>query len=292
MPVIISDSLVLGTTENPTATPIFLWSNDATSIVALDSTGDVEVSDADFPAVNLLNPATNLRWQVDETLQAFIGDDIYLTASLDGLEDVDAMGVAVHNLGTGRNILSVEGTTDVMVGSPSPNWTELIAESMQANDDPLLFRFEPQQLTGLRLKIATGQSPVESVPAIGAMYVGKLLVLERGTHADHTPINLNTITQTLTGRSETGQFLGRIVTSAGNQTSFALKYLRDLWYREEMEPFVRAARTTPFFFAWRPTAFPNDVGYCWLTEDPQPTKDFATGRFMLTLQMNGIGPIE
>ena len=289
MPIVISDGLVLGTVANPTGTPIFLWLNDATLFEALDSTGNVEVSDADFPAVNLRNPATNLRWQANA---AYIGGDIYVTASLDGLEDVDAMGIAVHNLGTGRNIISVQGTTNIVGGSPSPNWTELIAESMQANDDPLLFRWEPQTLTGVRLKIASAQSPVTSIPAIGVMYIGKLLVLERGTHTDHSPINLNRQTKTLTSRSESGQFLGRIVTSSGAETCLALKFIRSLFYREQMEPFVRAARTGPFFMAWRPEAFPNDVGYCWLTEDPQPVMHFDTGRFALTLQMSGVGPIE
>jgi hypothetical protein len=67
---------------------------------------------------------------------------------------------------------------------------------------------------------------------------------------------------------------------------------RDTFYREEVHPFLQAAKTDPFFFEWRRTSFPNDVGYCWLSEDTTPTKDFATGRFMFTQQVNGIGRFE
>jgi hypothetical protein len=55
-----------------------------------------------------------------------------------------------------------------------------------------------------------------------------------------------------------------------------------------MKPFVATAKNDPFFFAWKPQEFPTDVGYCWLTNDPQPSVDFNTKRMGITLQMGGV----
>jgi hypothetical protein len=92
----------------------------------------------------------------------------------------------------------------------------------------------------------------------------------------------------MNGMSETGNFLGRIVLSGARQTSFALKQIRQTWYRANMEPFLEAATGHPFFFAWKPTEFPGDVGYVTMSNDPQPSREFDTGRMALTLQMNGV----
>lgn len=73
--------------------------------------------------------------------------------------------------------VTIEGTAD---GS---TWAELVAEQIPADDTTLLFRWEPVTLVGVRMVLAPGS--VE--PQGGVMYVGKLLVFERGVQA-HMPI--------------------------------------------------------------------------------------------------------
>jgi hypothetical protein len=163
-------------------------------------------------------------------------------------------------------------------------WLELVQETLHANDDPIIFRFEPQSLTGIRLRIQPGIL----TPSIAVLYVGKLLVAERGTHVDHVPINLVRTTRVMSGKSETGNFVGRVVLSEARGTTFVLHRLAEAWTREQLEPFLKAAREIPFFFAWRPQAHSKDVGYCWLTEDPQPSRHFDTGTYAITLQMSGV----
>ena len=281
MPIIISDSLVLGTVDNPTNTPIFLWESILTTGVAVV---DASSEDADHPAANLSNPITAQYWAADE---ADIADDIYLTVSIISVTPVivDAVGLAVHNFGSGQNVISVEGTTDNLE-TGSPQWSELVQEQLLANDDPVILRFTPQSLTGLRLKIQP--SSTLSVPYLSVMYVGKLLVCERGTHADHVPITFGRDWKQLTNMSESGHFLDRILTSESRSTRFDLKLIRQTWYRQNMDAFIDAAKLTPFFFAWRPQTYPADVGYCWLTQPPQPAVHFETGRVIVSFEMNGI----
>ncbi len=55
------------------------------------------------------------------------------------------------------------------------------------------------------------------------------------------------------------------------------------WYRDWFDPFVEAARRYPFFIAWNPLRFPDEVLYGWCNEDIQPTnqgrRDFMSVGF-------------
>jgi hypothetical protein len=275
MAIVISSNLVLNPADESLATPIILYDNIATAGAITATT-----QDDDYPAGNIGNPSTALRWKASPGSPP--GDE-YLTVTIDQVDPIDALAVATHNFGSGQNTVSVEGST-----GGSPEWFELVEESIQANDDPILWRFSPQSLTGIRLRIQPSQATEPTVPYVAVMYVGKLLVLERGTHADHVPINLGRKTRVMNGMSEAGNFLGRVVLSQSRSTSFALKHLRQTWYRQHFDPFVVAAQEQPWFFAWRPTAHPNDVGYVVLTNDVQPSRSFDTGTMSITLQMNGV----
>jgi hypothetical protein len=274
--IVVSAALALTPAGESLATPVIGYQN----IVTAGSVAATSAA-AGFPASNLANPSTAMRWVADEPGSP--PADQYLTVTIDQVDEVDYLAIAVHNLGSGQNAVSVEGS----IGG-SPEWFELVQETIQANDDPVIFRFTPQSLTGIRLRIQPSQATVPTVPYVAVMYVGKLLVLERGTHADHVPINLGRKTRVMNGMSETGNFLGRVVLSESRSTSFALQDLRSVWYRANFDPFVVAAKDVPFFFAWRPQAFPGDVGFVTLTNDVVPSRSFGTGRFSVTLNISGV----
>lgn len=276
--IVISSSLVLSpAADNPLGTPIFGWHNLVTpgSVAATSE-------DASFPATNVANPSTALRWQADAPGSP--PADEYLTVSIGHVDPIDYLAVAVHNFGSGQIPVSVEGVTQLVGSPPELDWTELVSEQMLASDDPVVFRFTPQSLLAIRLRMQPG---IET-PTAAVLYVGKLLVAERGTHQDYTPINQARMTEVMDGRSESGHFLGRVVLSEKRQSPFALRYLRDAWYRTEFDPFLKMAQTTPFFFAHKPLEFPGDVGYVTLTNDPQPVRHFDTGTRAVELQMVGV----
>jgi len=274
--IISAENLVL-TAQEPLNTPVFGWKSLATP-------GNISATSENpaYPAANMANPSTALFWRAAEEGSpggAPASDQFITVSDLEGL--IDYLAVAAHNLGSSQNAISVE----ISDGGSPETWSEVAPPVIPQNDDPLLFRFAPQMASAVRLRIQPGLL----IPQIAVVYVGKLLVCERGTSADYTPINLARTTRVLTGKSETGQFLGRYVLSESREAPFSLQWLRPEWYRREFDPFLRWAQEMPFFIAHQPQDEPGDVGFCWLTNDPHPTFDFNTGRVSIDLQLNGTG---
>jgi hypothetical protein len=108
------------------------------------------------------------------------------------------------------------------------------------NDGPALFRFAPQGVANLRVRLQPGAA----APTAAVIYAGKLLVLQRRIYVGHIPINYGRVTKVVNGRSESGAFLGRIVLGEMTQTKVDLQNLLPLWYRANMEPFYRRRRRT------------------------------------------------
>jgi hypothetical protein len=208
----------------------------------------------------------------------------YITISVNQVDPLDYLGVAVHNFGTAGIAVSAEGATGLVGSPPAPEWFELTPPALLANDEPLILRWAPQSLVALRLRMQPGSQP----PRAAVVYAGKLLVSPRGTHQDYVPINLARNTDTPIGVSENGHFLGSVTVSEGRASTFALKLLPPAWYRQNMDSFVQGARRRPFFFAWKPQEFPRDCGYCILASDVQPQRAFDTGTMAVELPMRGV----
>lgn len=230
--------------------------------------------DADFPVTNLVNHSTISIWKSTET-----ASDEYITWTLNTTEDIDYVAVANHNFGSGAITISVE--TQVTDGGP---WGEVSSEVLLTQDGPVIFRFDPQAVYGVRLRM----QPTGTAPQAAVMYVGKLLVLQRRTYVGHTPIPYGRNTDISNGRSENGHFLGRVVLREKLNTSVSLQNLFPSWYRTHMEPFIIAAREVPFFYNWRPQDYPLETGFCWLTADAQPSNQRPNGMMQIDLQMSGV----
>jgi hypothetical protein len=280
MSVLISDAFALAPGGIPLNTPILGWS----SILPARATIAASSEAAGFPAANLTNSSTAQRWAAGAPGSP--PADVFLTITVDPefSDPIDYLAIAVHNLGTGQNTVSVESSD---LGSPVV-WDELVEEAIPADDEPIVFRWAPQSLAALRLRIQPSPLEEPTTPFVAVLFAGKLLVLPRGTHTDHVPINRATTARVLSGKSETGNFLGRWVLSEERATNFALQHLEPAFYDELMAPFIDAARETPFFFAWQPQKRPREVGYCWMTNDPQPTDQFGVRRKAISLQLGGI----
>ena len=88
--------------------------------------------------------------------------------------------------------------------------------------------------------------------------------------------------------SEQGNYLGRIVTGSQRASDVNFLHLDPAWYRTYFEPFARQAIETPFFWAWRPEAYPLESGYAWLTNDAVPSNQLGNGMMQVSLSMSGI----
>lgn len=270
MPVIISNDFVL-TQPNPDYSvtldhPVIGWHNivSASSIIA-------DTSEANYPASNLANPATNLEWRASDTTEQ------YLTLTTGFVDEIDYLAIAKHNFGSAQIAVSVEG----YIGGV---WTEIVEEHLLASDAPVLFRFTSQSLSEIRLRMQSGNSAARAA----VFYVGTLLTLQRKIYIGHTPMPHARKTDVSNGRSESGNFLGRIVLGSWRETTVPLSLISPDWYREYMDEFLDAARTTPFFFAWRPQTYPMEVGFGWLIEDPMPAPQGPSNRIAFDLRVSGV----
>jgi hypothetical protein len=276
--IVISNNLVL----SPLAVPgpdnaVIGWHNIVTAgTIAATSTL------TGFPAANMANPATFLRWKA----AAFNSPpdsppvDEHVTITTGTVEPIDYVAIAGHNLGSSQTPVSIEGLI-------SGNWEQIVQDVILPDDGPALFRFVPQTLSQIRIRLQDGNAPAQ----IAVVYCGLLLVMERGLYDGHTPLTYARRVEVTNGRSERGQFLGRIVTGESLASAAAFTLLTPAWFRSSMDPFLIAAKERPFFFAWRPQTYPREVGYAWLTNDPMPVNTPPSKLIAIELQMGGLANV-
>lgn len=273
--IIFSQALVLSEADNLN-TPIFGWRS-----VATPGTIAATSEEAANPAINLGNPSTALFWRAGAA--ASPPGDSYLTATINQIDEIDYVAVAAHNFGSAAIRVSLELATALEGSPPALNWTEIVPDALLGNDEPLLYRITPTSIIAARLRLQPGTAP----PQAAVLHVGRLLVMPRGTSESHVPVNLARMTRKLSASSLDGHFLGNLVLSESRRGAIPFKHLDRDWYRANVDPFVVASQVDPFFFAWKPQELPADVGYCTMTNDPQPVHDFDTGTVAVDLQMEG-----
>lgn len=268
MSIVVSSNFVLTETDTSLTEdhPIVGWRNIiTTSNIAADT------ADTDYPVTNLANPATHLKWLAGTSVLQ------YVTITTGTADELDYVAIARHNLATAGIAISIEG-------DDGGGYETLVSPTVLADDGPALFRFTPGAFSAVRLKLAAGSEPA----SIAVAYLGKLLVLPRKLYQGMTPINYGRVSRSVSGRSEAGHFLGRIVTQEFVQNKVPLSLITPAYYRDNIDAFVEASKTTPFFFGWRPETYPDELGYCNMTNEPVPVNESPHGLISMTLEMTGV----
>jgi hypothetical protein len=201
----------------------------------------------------------------------------YVTIAHNAVEPIDYVGIAGHNFGSAGIPVSIEG-------DDGGGFVELVSDSIPAGDGPLLFRFVPLSLQAVRIRMQSGLVP----PIAAVVYVGRLLVLQRRIYVGHRPLQDNERANITTGRSEGGQFLGRIVLGAFNEGSINQQNVTPEFYRASVRPWRKAGVTIPFFFAWRPGDYPEEAAYVWGTNDMEVSNQHPNGMMQFSLSVQGI----
>lgn len=266
--IVISSSVVLAQGDDAinANNPRIGYHNLITSSnIAADEEAD------DEPVSNLGNPATYLVWRGETTSEQNV------TVTLGSAQDVNYFAIAKHNLG------STGATVAFQRSDNGSDWTTI--ETIEpATDYALIVEFEAVTAQFFRLNITPGSAP----PSIAVFYLGEILVLQRRIYVGHTPFVYGRRTTVSSGRSESGQFLGRVLRREFRESSVSLQNITPGWYREYMDPFVESARTRPFFWAWRPATYPHEVGFAWLTNDVEVSNQRPNGMMQLSFAMQGI----
>jgi hypothetical protein len=231
-------------------------------------------SDTDWPVTNLGSPVTYLKWQGASTSQHT------LTVTPSPAEVVNYFGLAGHNLGSGGIAVKLQQSFN---GS---TWADLCDEFIPADDYALMVEFADTTASAYyRLVLTPGGV---TIPQVAAFNLGRVLRMQRRLYVGFEPPTLNPKTTVSSGRSESGQFLGRVRRSQMLENAAEFKNLTAAWVRTYFKPFQTAAETLPFFFAWRPSTYPTEVGYMWLKDDPALVNEQANGMMAASIKMQGI----
>jgi hypothetical protein len=173
-------------------------------------------------------------------------------------------------------------------GSPS-DFVEIFEAHTLTNTRTLIMEFPEGAYSTLRVKMLCNNGPVRGKAAV--MYAGKLLRMERSVKVDvdHTPINRGLKTNVLTGFSESGNFLGRLVRNEERESKIEFSNITRAFYVADFDTAMQSyVGRYPFFMAWAPDDYADEVGYCWTIADPVPLQSPVTRRYSVNLQMRGI----
>jgi hypothetical protein len=240
-----------------------------------------------FPVAALANGMTYDRYRVYGGM--YLGTPvthIYIDAGAP--VTCDCLGIASHNVFSATSDATVSITADSVpipygdVGSFAAS--AFIAPSSAA---PALLRFTP--MTYRYWCVTLGYYPGPFTFDVGALYLGRAMTFERCIMQSHAPAPLNRSTEYYENKSESGQFLGRSILRKGFVTSVSMDKMTAPWVRDSFQPFVKAARLAPYFFAWNPGLYPDDVVFGMTADDIGAEYTGDRNRMKATWNIQGLG---
>lgn len=228
---------------------------------------------ANYPASNVTNVSTAEYWQSASNATQYINFEL-------GVNAWDYFAIGGHNLE--GSVYQLESRAD-----PADAWTAVTDEAIPGDNNAIMHLFESLTHPYARLKII----PASGVfPKIAVIYIGQILTLQRRVYVGHTPGVYGRQTEVVSGMSESGQYLGRIVKRQTLSTSISQENVTAAYYRQHIEPFVQAAILRPFFLAWRPAQYPDEVVFAWATSDIVPENHRTNGMMKFDIQMRALAP--
>lgn len=233
-------------------------------------TADSELSTN--PASNIENYSTAEYWESASTSLQYVYFELVASTW-------DYVGIGAHNL-TGASV-QIESRAD-----PGDSWAAATAEEVIPDNNPIIFFNESSTHAYVRIKI----TPAGIAPKISCVFVGEMITLPLRIYVDHTPINYGKNTKKLNGFAEEGNYLGAVVVNEVLETSVSQNNVSPSYYRSVIVPFAEAAITQPFFFAWRPLKYPEEVGFCWITKNIKPENQRTNGMMSFDINIRAVSP--
>lgn len=258
---------ISGTLTDPNNSRV-LYNNLATlSTATLTSSSDASV---DFAKENIIDPATYNFWK-PSTQDSFIDVDFGSNTIL------NYIAIRGHNCGTQGNTINIQsfnGVTYDTIDSVTPT-----------NNDIVIFLFDDVNVQQYRVEFTGG-----SVPTVSNIFFGTQLVIPQRIYGGVTPIIFAKQTAIRPNVSDGGQFLGRSKISQGVQLSVSYDHIKADFARTSLQPFFDDAILNPFFFAWRPQDYPNEICYIQTTGDL--TASNMGMRDLMSFGISGVGRID
>lgn len=186
---------------------------------------------------------------------------------------IDSIGVLGNLSGVGVTVQysTSTGGSFVTVASETP-----------ANDRPLLVLFDEVSARRVRVTLSSSRQ-------ITHVSAGIALQMQRPIFGGHNPITMSRQTEYQSRRSESGNFVSRNIIREGLNGQYEWSNLTDDWVREYFDPLILSARKLPFFIAWRPEDYPDEVAYAWTTGDISPSNIGTRNLMSVSMDVQAYG---
>ena len=200
------------------------------------------------PAYLATLPSTDEKWiSEDRPSHIFIfnaGDSLI----------VDYVGIAAYRGLIGRQIQITLLLNSQVVRTIGP--------FMVTEEVPVFKIFEATECDSATINFSGADSfDIE----VGFISIGQTVALPRNIYVGHSPMPFSRRPETRFLISDNGTFLGQQKQRTLMSSSVSMSNVPPDYYREIIYPFFQLpAETMPFFWAWRPGTYPDEVAFCWL----------------------------
>lgn len=239
----------------------------------------LEPSDIDVPSYTSIRPPVNM-WTPDTALvwegAAYSGPSTTLEVNIllnnPNAAPVNYVGIGRHNLGDFGWQYTIQSSTDGVV------WIDRVAPLFVSKNDALMHYFDERTDLYFRINLQATGSEIPS-PIIGHVKMGEALVLQRRMFDGYKPPTIAPKVRREALGSENGQYLGQIVTRKYYTASCMQENNTPEFVRANIVPFINHVNgdvvvnnTAPstFFFAWRPSTYPDEIIYAWTMDQISP----------------------
>lgn len=224
-------------------------------------------SEAGHPASLLAYPTTYNYWRSD--------NDDAQAITIDASGAYDYIGIARHNFGTAGISVQVEALDGT-------DYVPISDDFMPGSDDPIMVVFERESRPGYRIALGAGSEP----PRAAVVYLGRVLALPSRIYVGHTPAKFGRRENITTGTSDSGEYLGRVFINEYRESQIVQQNINPFFYRNHVDSWVRSRE--PFFFAWRPSSYPQEVGYVWRQGAADMQNQRANGMVSFSMSVRGV----
>lgn len=185
---------------------------------------------------------------------------------------VDYIAFARHNLGSSQTTYRIQSSDDA-----GANWDDITSDKLLGSDDSVLHYFDAKSSGLFRIRMTKTGNDVPA-PIIGHVKLGAALVLQRRMYVGHMPGITKKVKRQQYG-SENGQYLGQVIQRSYRTTRINQENNSPSFVRTNILPFINHVNghvviedTAPatFFFAWRPSDYPDEVLYGWTQDNIEP----------------------
>lgn len=238
--------------------PVIFWNNYLPDAAALAVVEGSEAVLAGFGVDNLASPFT---YTADSFMFEHDSSTTGVIRFRTGLVESGANAFGFICLGL--------SSTDITIRSSSTEggtYSDITTVQVD-RDGVFMVKIAVQTNQYFEVEIEASSTDFNATAIMPNMFIGQYMEFEKCIMRKYAPLDYNRATEFLTNESGRGSFMGRSIIRRNYESSVSFDLMSAPWSRSTFQPFVRHARTKPYYFAWNLDTYPDEANYVWTDED-------------------------